>query len=87
MREATDLAHQRWRNAREDLIKTDHSPEQQAHRSLISKREREYRRELRSLRAEEEARYAEKDQLTAALAQQAKVTSHRALIATAYFWL
>ena len=87
MRQATELAHQRWRNAREDLIATDDPLEQQAHRSLISKREREYRRELSSLRAEEEARYAEKDQLNATLAQQAKVTSHRALIATAYFWL
>jgi superfamily II DNA or RNA helicase len=87
LRQATDLAHQRWTSAREDLIKIDDPLEQRAHRSLISKREREYRRELSCLRAEEEARYAEKDQLTATLAQQAKVTCHRTLIATAYFWL
>jgi hypothetical protein len=56
-------------------------------RAHAERLEREYRKKLASLRNEEEKRYAAKDRQIADLANKAKVTEKRSLIASAYFWL
>ncbi len=56
-------------------------------RAAIERAERDHRRTLAALRAEEETRYALKDRTLAELAARAKVVDRRALVGTAYFWL
>ncbi len=56
-------------------------------RAQIEKLERDYRRKLAELRAQEEDCYSQKDRSVATLCKKAKVSDRRSLIASSYFWL
>ena len=56
-------------------------------RAASERLEREYRRKLSALRAQEDQTYAEKDRTLAQLTAKAKVAAGRSLIASAYFWV
>jgi hypothetical protein len=86
-REALDEARAAWEDARTQVLLLAEGPERAKGRAQVNKLERDYRRKLSSLRAEEDARYAAKDKSLAALTQRAKVTEQRTLVASAYFWL
>ncbi|MBZ4401393.1 SNF2-related protein [Myxococcus sp. MISCRS1] len=86
-REGVEAARQQWIDARKQVTTVEDVAERAKARANSDRMEREYRRKLSSLRNEEEKRYASKDRQLAELAQKAKVTEKRALIASAYFWL
>ncbi|MBZ4417712.1 SNF2-related protein [Myxococcus sp. RHSTA-1-4] len=86
-REAVEAARQVWTEARKAVAAAEDVAEKAKARAHSDRMEREYRRKLSSLRNEEEKRYAAKDRQLADLAQKAKVTEKRSLIASAYFWL
>ncbi|WP_342374679.1 SNF2-related protein [Myxococcus stipitatus] len=86
-REAVETARQQWIEARKQVAPVEDVAERAKARAHADRLEREYRRKLSSLRNEEEKRYASKDRQLAELAQKAKVTEKRSLIASAYFWL
>ncbi|WP_426753091.1 SNF2-related protein [Myxococcus sp. Y35] len=86
-REAVEAARQTWIEARKQVGLAEDIAEKAKARAHSDRMEREYRRRLSSLRNEEEKRYAAKDRQLAELANKAKVTEKRSLIASAYFWL
>lgn len=86
-REAVESAKTDWEAARKALTAVDDPAERMKARALVERTEREYRRKVAAVRNEEEKRYGQKDRQLAQLAQQARVTERRALIASAYFWL
>jgi len=86
-REAVEAARQTWIDARKQVGLAEDIADKAKARAHSDRMEREYRRKLSSLRNEEEKRYASKDRQLADLAQKAKVTEKRSLIASAYFWL
>ncbi|WP_141593633.1 MULTISPECIES: SNF2-related protein [unclassified Myxococcus] len=86
-REAVEAARQTWTEARKQVGLAEDIADKAKARAHSDRMEREYRRKLSSLRNEEEKRYASKDRQLADLANKAKVTEKRALIASAYFWL
>ncbi|WP_163998350.1 SNF2-related protein [Pyxidicoccus caerfyrddinensis] len=86
-REAVEAARQTWIDARKAVSTAEDVADKAKARAHSDRMEREYRRKLSSLRNEEEKRYAAKDRQLADLAQKAKVTEKRSLIASAYFWL
>ncbi|MCY1021951.1 SNF2-related protein [Pyxidicoccus sp. MSG2] len=86
-REAVEAARQAWIDARKAVTTAEDVADKAKARAHSDRMEREYRRKLSSLRNEEEKRYAAKDRQLADLAQKAKVTEKRSLIASAYFWL
>jgi hypothetical protein len=86
-RELVEKTRLVWLEARR-LVCAQEDPAQRVQtRAHAERLEREYRKRLASLRNEEEKRYAAKDRQIADLAQKAKVTEKRSLIASAYFWL
>jgi hypothetical protein len=86
-REALARAHAAWAEARARLAGLEDGTERARGRAAIERAEREHRRRLAALRAEEETRYGFKDRTLADLATRAKVVDRRALVGTAYFWL
>jgi superfamily II DNA/RNA helicase len=86
-RHAVERARGEWEAARRKLNAERDSALRSKARSQIEKTEREYRRKLSALRAQEDATYAEKDRALAALLARSKVVESRALIGSAYFWL
>ena len=86
-REALERARDAWQEARKDVCGHEDPAERMKARALAERLEREYRKKLASLRNEEEKRYAAKDRQLTELANKAKVTEKRSLIASAYFWL
>ncbi|GHG85607.1 SNF2-related protein [Comamonas sp. JC664] len=86
-REAVEAARQAWIEARKQVGVAEDIADKAKARAHSDRMEREYRRKLSSLRNEEEKRYASKDRQLADLANKAKVTEKRSLIASAYFWL
>ncbi|AKQ65303.1 helicase (Snf2/Rad54 family) [Myxococcus hansupus] len=86
-REAVEAARQTWIEARKQVGLAEDIADKAKARAHSDRMEREYRRKLSSLRNEEEKRYASKDRQLADLANKAKVTEKRSLIASAYFWL
>jgi superfamily II DNA/RNA helicase len=86
-RQAIERARTGWQAARRTLSAEADPACRPKARSHLERAEREYRRRLTVLRAEEETRCAERDRALAAFSEQAKVTQRRALIASAYFWL
>jgi hypothetical protein len=86
-REALEHAREQWVEARKAVLAAEEPAERTKARAHADRLEREYRRKLASLRNEEEKRYAAKDRQIAELANKAKVTEKRSLIASAYFWL
>ncbi|AEI68149.1 SNF2-related protein [Corallococcus macrosporus] len=86
-REAVEAARQAWIDARKQVGVAEDIADKAKARAHSDRMEREYRRKLSSLRNEEEKRYASKDRQLAELANKAKVTEKRSLIASAYFWL
>jgi hypothetical protein len=86
-REALDKAREAWAAARRPVTSHTHPAERARARAHSDKLERDYRKRLASVRNEEERRYAAKDRSLADLAQKAKVTERRSLVASAYFWL
>ena len=85
-REALARSRAAWEEAR-PLIGVEDGTERARARAAIERAERDHRRKLAALRAEEETRYALKDRTLAELAARAKVVDRRALVGTAYFWL
>ena len=86
-RQALETTRAEWEKSRRGLTAIEDPAERIKARAHAERAEREYRRKLVALRNEEEKRYAQKDRSLAQLAQQAKVTERRSLIASAYFWL
>ncbi len=86
-RAAVDQARADWEAARRLLSGLTDPAERMKGRAGAEKLEREYRKKLAALRADEDARYSQKDRTHAALTQKAKVVDRRALIASAYVWL
>ena len=86
-REALARARAAWEEARTRLTGVEDGTERARARAAIERAERDHRRKLAALRAEEETRYALKDRTLAELAARAKVVDRRALVGTAYFWL
>ncbi len=86
-RDATERARGQWELARRKLQAETDSALRIKGRSQVEKTDREYRRKLASLRAQEDAAYAEKDRALGALLARSRVAERRALIASAYFWL
>ncbi|HEX8536865.1 MAG TPA: helicase-related protein, partial [Cystobacter sp.] len=86
-REAVERAREAWQEARRHVCSQEDPAERMKARAHAERLEREYRKKLASLRNEEEKRYAAKDRQIADLANKAKVTEKRSLIASAYFWL
>jgi hypothetical protein len=75
-----------WEAARRALSATP-PEEAPARRAAALRAEREYRRTLAAWRAEEAARFSERDAELARLGEQAKVKDRRTLIASAYWWI
>ncbi len=86
-RQAVERARRDWENARKSVLGVDEPTERVKARANAERLEREYRKKLASLRNEEETRYAIKDRNASLLAQRAKVTEKKSLVASAYFWL
>jgi hypothetical protein len=86
-REALARARAGWEEARTRLAGVEDGTERARARAAIERADREHRRRLAALRAEEEARYGAKDRSLAELGTRAKVVDRRALVGTAYFWL
>jgi len=86
-REALARARGGWEEARTRLAGVEDGTERARARAAIERADREHRRRLAALRAEEEARYGAKDRSLAELGTRAKVVDRRALVGTAYFWL
>jgi ERCC4-related helicase len=86
-REVVEKAREAWQEARKVVCGQEDPAERVKARAHAERLEREYRKKLASLRNEEEKRYAAKDRQIADLANKAKVTEKRSLIASAYFWL
>lgn len=86
-REAVEKVRLTWMEARKLVCTQEDPSERMKARAHAERLERDYRKRLASLRNEEEKRYMAKDRQVADLAQKAKVTEKRSLIASAYFWL
>ena len=86
-REAVENARLAWAAARKEVLAAQEPTERAQARANSDRLEREYRKKLSSLRNEEEKRFAAKDRQLADLANKAKVTEKRSLIASAYIWL
>jgi superfamily II DNA/RNA helicase len=87
LREGLEDARNEWQEARKAVLAAEEGADRVRARALAERLEREYRRKLTALRAEEDARYGQKDRTTALLTQKAKVLERRTLVASAYFWL
>ena len=86
-RQSAEHARAGWEAARRALVNEGEPANRITARAALERAARDYRRKLAALRADEESRYAEKERSVSALAERAKVGEHRALIASAYFWL
>ena len=86
LRTDVDTLRAAWEKARGAVAGVEDPTERMRARAAAERAEREYRKKLALLRQTEEQRYQEKDRALAQLAQRAKVTPGRALVATAYFW-
>ncbi|MGQ0507522.1 MAG: SNF2-related protein [Myxococcaceae bacterium] len=86
-RAAVDQVRKDWEVARRNVLSLSDPAERPKARAAADRLEREYRKKLIALRADEEARYSQKDRSLAALVQKAKVVDRRALVTSAYFWL
>jgi ERCC4-related helicase len=86
-REAVESARLAWTAARKEVLAAQEPAERAQARANSDRLEREYRKKLASLRNEEERRFTAKDRQLADLANKAKVTEKRSLIASAYIWL
>jgi superfamily II DNA/RNA helicase len=83
-RKKADAARAEWEQGRKALANAAPEAKMRA-RADVERLERAYRKTLQALRAEEDQRYLEKDRAFAVLAQKAKVTVGRSLVASAYF--
>ena len=86
-RQSAERARAGWEAARRAVSNASDPTQRLKARSQLERTEREYRRRLSLLRAQEETRYSDKDRALAALCERAKLTENRVLIASAYFWL
>ena len=86
-RQHVERARGEWEAGRSVVLGIDDPSNRVKARANAERLEREYRRKLQQLRQAEEQRYAEKDRTLAALSLKAKVTTTRALVASAYFFV
>ncbi|MBL8920616.1 MAG: DEAD/DEAH box helicase [Myxococcaceae bacterium] len=86
-RQQVERARDEWETARLAVLAIEEPSERVKPRATAERLEREYRRKLTQLRQAEDSRYAEKDRTLAALAQKAKVTTTRSLVASTCFWV
>ena len=83
-RKAVEDARAAWGRARAALGDRSELPLRDR-RALLERAERDYRRRLDDLRAQEAQRYAEKDRAIAELKKRSEVKERRTLVATAYW--
>jgi superfamily II DNA or RNA helicase len=86
-REAAQKARGKLEEARRAVLAEEDSVIRVRSRAALERAEREYRKRLSLLRAEEDRHFAQLDRTLTLLAVKSKVNANRTLIATAYFWI
>lgn len=87
VRSNVEKAREAWEAARRELALATEQSERLKARTQVERLEREYRKRLSACRSAEEQRYSEKDRNLTALANKARVTTQRTMVASSYFWL